>query len=68
MWIPKFTKKRWRFENFHPLRGKNQEVNLFQLEKAIKDAAEFLPDTDTNENIDLRWDKIKGQMKAMENN
>ncbi len=57
--IPRFTKKRYKVEDFHPLRGKSKAVDIFKLNKRIEEVRKNMPKSLTNEEIDALWEKRK---------
>lgn len=57
--IPRFTKKRFKLEDFHPFRGRTQAVNIFKLNKRIDELGKNLPETLSKEEIEKMWEKRK---------
>jgi len=63
LFIPKFSKKRHKFEDFHPFRGRSKAVNIFKLNKRIEEVGKNLPKSLTNAEIDALWEKHKRKGK-----
>ena len=56
---PRMTKKRYKLEDFHPMRGNRKQVSLYEYNKFMGEARKILPKTLSNEEIEQRWLKYK---------
>lgn len=56
---PRMTKRKYTFEDFHPLRAaegaSRRRVNLARLKSWCEEMKKHLPAEDTEENIERRW-------------
>ena len=53
------TKKRFKLEDFHPMRGTKRQISLYELTRFMSHAKEILPETLSEEEIERRWLKYK---------
>ena len=58
-WMPRLTKKKYTFEDFHPVRGQTKKVNIFKLNEWLKKVGENLPNELSEEEIDKKWEEYK---------
>ncbi len=57
-WIPRFGKKRYSLEDFHPIR-KSMKADLGEVLYWIGKVGRTLPKTMTREEFDRRWEEFK---------
>jgi hypothetical protein len=55
--VPRFSKRRYTVEDFHPLRKARRQVNISELDRQIKEVESLLPDDLTEDEIEARWKK-----------
>ena len=62
--IPRFGKKRFDIEDFHPLRGRDKTVKLGATLAWMRKMSEHLPEALSEEEKDRRWQEyVKDQAK-----
>lgn len=64
--MPRFIRRRFKFDDFHPMLKSKRKVELSALNKFMKEAKEWLPQKLSEVETDEKWDKFmkEGDQRA----
>lgn len=66
MHIPSFSRRRRKFEEFHPMMRAAHAKNMAEFERNVKQNAAHLPAKLTNEEKDAKWAEYEKMMNERE--
>jgi len=62
--IPRFTKRRFSVEDFHPLRAQHRSLNVTQFDQWRESVKDKLPDDLSEAEIMRRYEAVKEELNA----